>query len=315
MKVNLGYVAISLNLPEGSPNKTVTYSNLKKLDIKTQKEKLYNIAKYNLNCQKRILEYNVANDIKVFRITSKLIPLATHDSTKDWDYIDDFKTELFYLGQYVKENELLISAHPDHFTLLNSPKEYVLKNSIRDLEYHDKLFSAMNLTAAKLVIHVGGVYDNKYEAVKRFIDNFKILPETLKRRIIIENDDKSYTAHDVLKICQELAVPMVFDLHHHFCNNNAYNIEDLWLDISKTWGHDVPKIHISSPKDNKNIRAHADFINCDDFLEFLNIAKRYNKEINVMVEAKQKDRALIALVDKLKNNKDIVFCDKASFII
>ena len=96
MKVNLGYVAIALNLADGSPNKTVTYSNLKKIPENDWPKKLYNIAKYNIDCQKRIFEYNIANDIKVFRMTSKLIPLATHESTYHWDYINDFKKNNFY---------------------------------------------------------------------------------------------------------------------------------------------------------------------------------------------------------------------------
>ena len=315
MKVNLGYVAIALNLADGSPNKTVTYSNLKKIPENDWTKKLYNIAKYNIDCQKRILEYNIANDIKVFRMTSKLIPLATHESTYHWDYINDFKNELEQLGIYIRTHKILISAHPDHFTLLNSPKEEVLKNSIKDLQYHDNLFTAMNLPEAKLVIHVGGVYDDKKSAINRFIENFELLPTKLKKRIVLENDDKSYTARDVLKICQKLFIPMVFDVHHHFCHNNGENITMLWREISETWGNDNPKIHISSPKDSKNIRAHADFINSATLLEFLKVAKNNNKELNVMIEAKQKDRALLFLAEALKINKEVEFCDKASFII
>ena len=108
---------------------------------------------------------------------------------------------------------------------------------------------------------------------------------------------------------------MVFDVHHHFCHNNGENITMLWREISETWGNDNPKIHISSPKDSKNIRAHADFINSATLLEFLKVAKNNNKELNVMIEAKQKDRALLFLAEALKINKEVEFCDKASFII
>ena len=108
---------------------------------------------------------------------------------------------------------------------------------------------------------------------------------------------------------------MVFDVHHHFCHNNGENITMLWREISETWGNDNPKIHISSPKDSKNIRAHVDFINSATLLEFLKVAKNNNKELNVMIEAKQKDRALLFLAEALKVNKEVEFCDKASFII
>lgn len=305
MKVRLGYVAMALNLQEGSPNKTITYKRFTELvDDDLRLYKLKDLTKQNLDITRRILLYNVAHGIYVYRFTSKLIPLATHADVIQWDYVDIFREELLALGTYIKENKLRVSAHPDHFTVINTPKTDILKSSIADLEYHVKLFEAMGLNEkeAKLVVHVGGTYGSKIKAAERFIKNFHSIDPRLTGRIILENDDKSFTAKEVLEICKELSIPMVLDIHHHWCNNNNEALEDLLEEIFNTWENEVyqPKIHVSSPKDSKNIRAHADYVDINFLVSFLNIAKTLDRDFDIMVEAKMKDKALLRLIEGLK---------------
>lgn len=319
MIIRLGYVAISLSLHEASPNKTITYKNYEKLqDDESKIYRLKDLVKENLANTKRILIHNQVHDIKVYRFTSKLVPLATHPDVIQWDYAKVFKQELLDIGSYVKQHQLRISAHPDHFTLLNSPKEDILASSLRDLTYHANLFEGMNLSEkeAKLVLHVGGLYDSKPKAIDRFKTNFTKLPPSIRNRIILENDDKVYTAGDTLSICRDLDIPMVLDIHHHWCNHKDEDLSELLPNIFKTWDNEIfpPKIHVSSPKPGKNIRAHADDVDVDFFYQFLQQAKKYDRDFDVMLEAKNKDRALFKLVEQLKAYDSIEMLDGASFL-
>lgn len=316
MIINFGYVAMSKILKDCSPSKTTTVKYLSRIDDKEVRiNKLRTLAKTNLKNTQRLFYHNDAHDIKLFRLTSKLIPLATHPIAEAWDWAEDMKGDLKSLGNYAREHNFRISAHPDHFTLLNSPREDVLKASLRDLEYHNKIFAAMNLDAsAKLVIHVGGSYGSKNEATNRFVQNYIELPSHLKKRIVLENDDKIFTTQDVLKICQKLMMPMVLDIHHHWCNNDGDNIQDSLQAVFSTWRNEEipPKIHVSSPKDEKNFRHHADNIDDKFFLDFLYEAKKIDIDFDVMIEAKNKDAALFKLMEELKGKKGIKLINKAS---
>ena len=314
MRIRFGYVAMALGISQGSPNKTITVSNLSKIaNPADQFSKLRRLVQENLSTQLRVLRYNIAHDIEVFRFTSKLVPLATHPMTAGWDYCKEFRSELAKIGELVRQRQLRVSAHPDHFTILNSPESSVVEAALADLHYHANLFDAMGLGAdAKLVLHVGGLYKDKPQSLNRFKREFQRLPDKIRERIIIENDDKSYTARDVLTLCRQLKAPMVLDVHHHSCCNDDTNVADILPAIFATWGGATPKIHFSSPKGNGNIRAHADYIKIDEFAAFLEIAKQCNQDFDVMVEAKQKDLSLLALIEELKKVSGVTIINQAA---
>lgn len=319
MIIRFGYVAMSAILKDCSPSKTITLNSLMKLNNeKARFSRLTAIAKLNIANTQRLLYHNQGHDIKVFRLTSKLIPLATHPIAENWDWGSDLERELKKLGEYILKNNFRISAHPDHFTLINSPDNKVITSSLKDLEYHHKIFEIMGLdNSAKLVIHIGGAYNNKEEAIKRFIKNYELLPQYLKNRIILENDDKIYTIHDVLKICDEVGAPMVLDLHHHWCTNTDEDIFPYLSAIFSTWNKEKtnPKIHLSSPKSEKDFRSHADFIELESFLSFLENAKQLDRNFDVMIEAKQKDAALFKLMEDIKKKTSYKFLDQATIEI
>ncbi|KMT20818.1 UV DNA damage repair endonuclease UvsE [Clostridium cylindrosporum] len=308
MKVNLGYVAISLKLKDSSPNRTTTFKNLSKLDPSIWKKKLSDLAIMNIENTERIIRYNNAYGIKLYRMTSKIIPLATHDALKGWEWEDELKGSFELLGTTIKKLGIRVSAHPDHFVLLNSPREDVLASSIKDLEYHVKMFKLMGLSnESKLVMHIGGVYGNKKEAIERFYKGFDSLNEDIKERIILENDDKIYTAEDVLSISSNISVPMVLDVHHDRCNKGENNLEDILSSIYDTWkGRDYPpKIHFSSPKSESDFRAHSEYIDKDSFIDFIELSKRVDgRDLDVMIEAKKKDLSLFKLIDDIKKSKN-----------
>lgn len=314
MRIRFGYVAMALNIQDGSPNKTTTFTNLMKIPGSEDRiQRLRRLVRENIDSQMRVLKYNRAHDIHVFRFTSNLIPLATHPEIDRWDYVGEFADDFAAIGDYVKLHNMRVSAHPDHFTLLNSPDSKTLNASLAELEYHEKIFSAMGFgPEAKLVIHVGGVYKDKQMAVKRFQSTYEELPEAIKQRIIIENDDRSYTAAEVLRLCQHLQAPMVLDVHHHACLHNNEELVSLWPAISATWGSEIPKIHLSSPKDGKSSRAHADYIDPDHLKNFLLLAKELDRDFDIMIEAKQKDIALRKLMKELEQDRRFTIVDQST---
>jgi len=301
VRIRFGYVAISLDVPEGTPNKTISVKASEKITNKDDRmSRLRRIMLVNLETTLRILRYNAASGIHLYRFTSKLVPLATHPLAAGWDYIAAAGTKWRDIGDYIRKNSMRVSAHPDHFTLLNSPKPDVLAASLADLDYHVRIFEAMGIEALpSLVLHVGGLYNDKLTALARFTENFVQLPERLRRRIMLENDDKIYTAKDVLGLCEELGCPMVLDIHHHRCNNAGEHLQDLWPRIAATWSSVLPKIHVSSPKNQTDLRAHADYVDLADVRPFINLATKTNLDFDIMVEAKQKDKAMFQLVEDL----------------
>ena len=271
MIIRLGYVAIALNLKNVTSSSTVTFATYNKLKSEEERlKKLKSVTFSNIDDLEKILKYNMENNIHFYRLTSKLIPLSTHQ---------------------------------DQFNVINSVKDKVIEDTIRNLNHAVDLYDLMEYDEGKLVIHVGSSAGGKEESIKRFITNLDRFPKRITSRLIIENDDKVFTAKNVLDLCQEINCPMVLDLHHHKCKNDGENIADLLEDIFNTWNNESlpPKVHFSSPRESEFDRKHADFIDVNDFANFLNIAKETtNKDFDVMIEAKKKDQALLKLVKDLK---------------
>jgi UV DNA damage endonuclease len=316
MRVRLGYVAIALKLPKVTSSSNVTYTYYKRLASEEKRlEKLKFITHSNMRDLKKILEYNVDRNIHFYRLTSALIPLATHPDVS-WDYRKIFNVDLKLIGDIIRDNSMRVDTHPDQFNVINSVDEKVVENTKRNLWFHVNLFKDLGYPMGKMVLHVGSAAGGKEEALKRFEENFMGYPEEITSKIILENDDKSFTALETLELCKNLGIPMVLDVHHHICNNNGENIEEILPKIFDTWDNEVlpPKLHFSSPKDNPKDRKHADFIDGDHFVNFIESCKSLNKDIDIMIEAKKKDIALYDLVDSIKKiRKDWDWIDTSTF--
>lgn len=314
MKIRFGYVAIALNLDKVTSSSTLTYSRYLKLNEKERLDKLKSVTYSNIEALEKILLYNIDNKIHFYRITSALIPLATHPEVK-WDFMKYFKQDFIHLGKIIKENDLRVDFHPDQFNVLNSDRESVVLNTIESLKFQSSLFDAMNYDEGKLVLHIGGAKGGKDEAIKRFINNLEMLPIKVKNRLIIENDDKTFTALETLNLCRKTNLPMVLDVHHHNCNNDFDNLEEILKEIFDTWNNQLlpPKIHFSSPREFENDKKHSDYIDTDDFIKFLSLARKLNIDFDVMIEAKSKDLALFDLINNLKEkSKKIEFIDNST---
>lgn len=321
--VRLGYVAMSVNVKNCSPSQTMTYAQFSKLaNQEAAVRKLERIAQSNLENCVRLLKHNAAHHIHFFRLSSRLVPLATHEALEGWDYLSAIEDELTTLGQFAEKKGMRIDFHPDHFVLLNSPKKDVLIQSLKMLRVHYHLLKGMGIDPThRCVLHIGGSYNNTEEALERFICNWSDVPRIIQKMIILENDDKSFHLQDTLYVCEKLGIPLAFDYHHHLAHHRKEHQKEQWLEewerVVKTWYHSsLPvKMHISSPKSEQQFRHHADYIDSNMFLEFLQGIKGSVLQIDCMIEAKKKDQALFQLIDEVKNHKQIEMVDGSSFYI
>lgn len=303
MIIRLGYVAIAMKLPKVTSSSTVTFTNYQKLETQEKKiNKLKAVTLTNLNDLYKILEYSVENNIHFYRITSALIPLSTHPDVLDWNYRNIFKKDFERIGRFIKENNLRVDTHPNEFNVINSTRPDVVANSKKNLMSHVHLFEDLDYPYGKMILHIGGGEGGRESGIQRFVSNLSRFPESISNKLILENDDKVYTARDVIKICTETKLPMVFDVHHHNCNNEGETIESLLEEVFRTWeGQQLPpKFHFSSPRDSEKDRKHADYIYAEDFIEFIDKCRRFDLDMDIMLEAKQKDMALYKLVEDIK---------------
>lgn len=316
MIVRFGYVAMSVSVKNASPSKTMTATSFSKLpDREAAVRKLERLGAENLHNTLRLLRHNRAHDIRLYRFSSRLIPLIGHELLAGWEPIAALAAEFAEVGAYAKRNGMRVSFHPDHFTVLSTPKPDVLRTSIEDLRRHTAMLEAMGLDeTAKCNIHIGGTYGNKPKSMARFIEQFALLEERVRRRLTLENDDKTYTAAETLQACEQVGVPMVLDLHHHMVNHEGEEAAELWPRIRDTWeGTSLPpKIHVSSPKSEKDPRAHADYVDPAPLLAFLREIAPVTPRLDVMIEAKMKDDALFRLVGDLRGEGGVELVDQAS---
>ncbi|MFW9889730.1 MAG: UV DNA damage repair endonuclease UvsE [Candidatus Thorarchaeota archaeon] len=256
----------------------------------------------NLQCLKRIIKFNIGNNILFYRITSDLIPFASHP-TMNVDWKSRFSGELSEIGKLAGSAGMRLSMHPGQYTVLNSRSNPVYRNALADLQYHCDILDLMNLGLdAKVQIHIGGVYGDKDSSLQRFAERHDFLDSTISRRLVVENDDRSYTHQDCMHLNNLTGIPVVFDNLHHSVLNNGESMRDSLKRSAATWkNHDGPPIvHYSSQSPKGRPGKHAATLDANDFKGFL----QHTKDIkyDLMLEIKDKDiSALKALriLDKI----------------
>lgn len=305
MRVRLGYACVCNGII-GTSSTNYTYSEYLK---NNNLDKLDSVIISNLEVLEEIINYNIKNNIHFYRMSSRIVPLATKEDVS-FDYIDKYKDYYDKIGKKIKYSKMRVDFHPDQFAVLNSTKKEVVDNTIMILDYHYNLLEALGIKDKILVLHIGGNTFGKDNSIRRFINNFNKLPEYLRKSIVIENDDKIFNVSDCIKISKEIGIPIVLDYHHHNCNKSNFNMED----VLNSW-KDIPKMHFSSPKNKKDYRNHSEYINSDDFIYFIELLKKYDRDIDIMIEAKLEDDALFRLVREIKYKTNYKFIDDTSFEI
>lgn len=277
-----------------------TAKYLSQLPISEQKERLARLCASNAQSLLQALEFCRQNRIGAFRINSQILPLKTHpklgydigDLPGAPEIIKAFKA----CGEFSRQYNIRTSFHPDQFIILSSPNPDVIRRSVLDLEYQAQVAEWVN--ADVINIHAGGVYGDKPSAVSRLLKNIDLLTDPIRKRLTLENDDRSYSPFDLFPICDALNIPLTYDVHHHRCLPDGISVETATERCLKTWDRE-PLFHLSSPKDgwaSLNPRKHHDFIDVQDVPKsWLSL----DINITVEVEAKAKEVAVSRLIKEL----------------
>lgn len=256
----------------------------------------------------KMLRWNHKYGIKFLRLSSEMFPFASHE---EYGYkLAPFASEtLAEVGKVVAELGHRVTTHPGQFTQLGSPRKSVIDNALRDLSFHDEMLSLLKLPEqanrdAVMILHLGGVFGDKAATLDRFRENYKALPQSVKNRLVLENDDVSWSVHELLPVCEELNIPMVLDYHHHNIifdkeqvREGTKDICDLYPRIKATWDKKniKQKMHYSEPtpaaitgtQRRKHNPRVATLPPCAD-------------DMDLMIEAKDKEQAVFELMKTFK---------------
>ncbi|MGB6681289.1 MAG: UV DNA damage repair endonuclease UvsE [Candidatus Bathyarchaeia archaeon] len=274
--------------------------------LKSYSEKrLIETVENNLDCLDKILRFNLEHNILFFRITSDLIPFASHPICK-FNWQDYFMETFQHIGDFINNKNIRISMHPDQFTLINPLDPKIFEKSIMELYYHNDVMDLMSLdSSAKIQIHVGGVYGNKDESISRFIQRYNELDKKLKRRLVIENDERLYTIKECLQINEQIGIPVLFDVFHHRLNNNNETIRQVLISVSETWKEEdgIPMIDYST-QDVKNRRGkHGNTLDVINFKNLLKETKSF--DYDVMLEIKDKEKSALKAVKLISESQKL----------
>lgn len=256
----------------------------------------------------KMVRWNDKYGIKFMRLSSEMFPFASHD-VYGYKLAPFAADTLAKAGKVIAELGHRVTAHPGQFTQLGSPRKEVIDNAFRDLDYHDEMLSLLKLPPqqdrdAVMILHLGGAYGDKDSALDRFRKNYARLSQSVKNRLVLENDDVVWSVHDLLPLCQELNIPLVLDFHHHNIvfdstklREGTKDIVELFPAILETWTRKniTPKMHYSEPCPDavtaRSRRKHSPRVMtlppCPDTMD-------------LMIEAKDKEQAVFELMRTFK---------------
>lgn len=297
--MNIGYACLAVGVPG---------TNMKHCLMKDiSEDRLCSLIGENLKALENLIDYNVEMGIKLFRISSDIIPFGSN-TINNIEWWELFDKQFQIIGNKIRDNRIRISMHPGQYTVLNSPDNGIASRAIMDLNYHAKVLDCLRTGPEnKIVLHIGGVYKDKKQSTERFITNYQKLTDSVKKRLVVENDDKSYNICDVLYIGEQLNIPVIFDNLHHVVNSPGLDkSESFWISkCHHTWqekdGHQ--KIHYSQQDYDKKIGSHSKSIQIREFMAFYSNLGR--EDIDIMLEVKDKNLSAIKCINCLSTDKTI----------
>ncbi len=288
--MNIGYACLAVGVANTDQKSCIR----KNADPET----LTRLIAHNLDALGKIIDYNSRNDIRLFRISSDLIPFGSSPvNTLDWS--GDFAAEFSEIGKRIRNAGIRVSMHPGQYTVLNSPVDEISKRAAEDLVYHARVLDNLGVDRSnKIILHVGGAYNDKIEALKRFERNYRLLPEPVRNRLVLENDDRIYNIEDLLEIGRKLHVPVVYDNLHNSVNPGGGGKSDAhWISECKsTWSTQdgQQKIHYSQQNPLKKPGSHSPFIRIREFMEYCGGIGR--DDIDIMLEVKDKNLSAVKCI-------------------
>jgi len=289
--MKLGYACINMTLASQKPKITTNRGMIRKTFDSKGLGYVSELALNNIRDLIEVIKWNHKNNIHFYRMSSDMFPWMSEYEFTDLPDYNKIKTLLAGVGELSNKYNQRLSFHPGPFNVLCSPKQDVVDKTVRELNKHSQIMDMMGLSTTpynKINIHVGGVYGDKESALQRWCDNFHLLDDNTKSRLTIENDDKTsaYTVSDLMFIHENTGIPIVFDYHHHSCHPDGMSHRDALTLAVSTWPKDItPAVHVSEPRDDKNPRAHHDYIK--------NEVDTFGFGVDIMMEAKAKELALL----------------------
>jgi len=293
----MGYACINMQLSNSKPKVYTGRSMIKRTFKAKGIEYASELGLENCKDLFKIVKWNNENGFNFFRITSNLFPWSSEYKLSDMPNYTEICNILSDIGKYVSDNNMRITSHPGPFNVLTSPHPHVVDNCINDLSIHGEVFDLIGLSRTpynKINIHIGGVYGDKVSAMDRFCTNFHRLPDSVKSRLTVENDDKAsmYSVIDLYEgVYKVIGIPIVFDYHHHRFNTGDLSEQQALEMAMSTWGDIVPVVHYSESRnieqkdDTIRPQAHSDYVY--DYID------TYDNKVDIMVEAKAKELAVI----------------------
>ncbi len=300
----------------GFPVKVMGREGLKSNDTRRWQKKPH--LRTSIEYLHAIFAYLEKAGLGMYRISSDIAPYLTHPEKPEFRHqIREARADLVALGREAHRLGLRLSFHPSQYIILNTPDEKLLRQSIHDVESQAEMLEVMGLgPEARVVIHVGGLYDDREAARERWMQTYeKRLSDRVRRYLALENDDISFDAADVLAIHRRVGVPLIFDHQHFWClNRERLEMRATVEMFLRSWPAGVrPKIHFSSPRTelrelvqrdpatrrNRKVlkppllTGHADYTNPFEFTYFMRAME--GLEFDVMLEAKMKDLAVLRL--------------------
>ena len=282
--------------------------------IKTVEERgleyLYVEVEKNIRDLAKMIDWNHRHGIRVLRISSGLVPHASNRRVA-FGTLNRFQDLFEEIGSLARKYKQRLTFHPGQYNVVGSPNQEAFENTVLDLEYHAEVLDRMGCDQdSVMVVHGGGLYsESKSANIERWTKNFKTLSSMIQRRLVIENDERSYNIEDCLEISRQTGVPVVFDTHHHECykithpDENLASGEEYISQILDTWKNPVvgfpikPKFHVSEQASNGRLGCHSDYV--EKIPEYLlNIPDLFGIEIDIMIEAKAKEQAVKRLYDQ-----------------
>lgn len=259
------------------------------------------ICRHNAEALHQALLFCQANGIGGFRINSQILPLKTHPEVgyamADLPGGDEIVDQFRRCGRFSRRHHIRTSFHPDQFIVLNSPNPDVVHRSMADLAYQTEVARWVNADVINL--HGGGAYGDKKAALRRLVRVIGKLPTAVRNRLSLENDDRVFTPADLLPVCRQAGVPLVYDVHHHRCLPDGRTVADVTGEALETWPRE-PLFHLSSPLHRNGggpCGPHHDFIDPSDFpCEWRTL------DLTVEIEAKAKEIAILRLMQTLPDD-------------
>lgn len=283
MPPRIGYACLNLDTHPSS------YKTCREKNLRPELHR--ELVAHNLDVLEKMIDYNIEHNVKLYRISSSLIPFGSSRlALSDWKAQQ--RRRFGELGEKIRAHNMRICVHPGQYTVINSPRRKVVEASFLDLEYHADILDLLGAdSSGKIILHIGGVYRDKSSSAARFIANYERLSPRIKKRLVIENDDKMYTFEDVLAISQKTGAPLVFDNLHHAVHPSLPGLDEraILQKAAATWT-ERPKMHYSQQAKGKLAGAHSSTIDLSAFIRDFENAYRYF-EIDIMFEVKDKNRS------------------------